>query len=339
MDYPTKSFALTFLLLGVSLKIAAQAFVDGTVIASEKTNTGELLIPRYGLSAATDGQWIYVYGGSPIGKRNGKDFMQAGLEASLERINPLTLQSEYFGGGLYRRANHASIYFDKKLISCGGRTQVGLKRDKLSSCEYLDFETGLYRELPPLPDSVRTLGMAQIDQHIYVIGGVLNGPSYSSKTLRVNLQKNQWERLPDAPFPVSGMLIPIEENLYAVGGYNGEAMKTVMVFDTNLQEWKRRKDLPYPLSAFSAISDGTSIFIFGDYVKMDAIHRYDTRTGDLYLLEETMTPRRHTAAVLVDGRAVVLGGNQSSAGKALFTIEAFDLNMLYKAKQKIIEEP
>lgn len=337
MNYPTKLITLVLLMLGLCLEIVGQREIVEERSALEEAKTGNLLIPRYGLSAATDGEWIYVYGGSPIGKRNGKDFMQAGLEASIERVNPLTLHSEYFGGGLYRRANHASIYFEDKLISCGGRTQVGLKRDKLSSCEFLEFETGLYRELPPLPDSVRTLGMAQVKEYIYVVGGVLNGAAHSSRTYRLHLQERHWESLPDAPFPVSGMFIPIKENLYAIGGYNGQAMKTVMVFNTESQQWDRRKDLPYPLSAFSAISDGTSIFIFGDYVKMDAIHRYDTKTGDLYLLEETMTPRRHAAAVLVKGRAIVLGGNQSSVGSALSTIEAFDLATLRQGKQKIIE--
>jgi len=339
MNYPTKSFVFTLLLLSIAQYVVAQVQATEVITVSERANTGELLIPRYGLSAATDGEWIYVYGGSPIGKRNGKDFMQAGLEASIERIDPVTLQSEYFGGGLYRRANHASIYSDKKLISCGGRTQVGLTRDKLSACEYLEFETDVYRELPALPEAVRTLGMAQVEQYIYVVGGVLDGPNYSSKTYRLDLQEKQWERLPDAPFPVSGMLIAVKEDLYAIGGYNGAAMKTVMVFNTNSLQWERRKDLPYPFSAFSAISDGTSIFIFGDYVKKGAIHRYDIKKGDLYLLEETITPRRHTAAVLVAGRAIVLGGNQSSAGLALSTIEAFDLTTLYQGKQQIIEEP
>ncbi|NET35252.1 MAG: hypothetical protein F6K19_25030 [Cyanothece sp. SIO1E1] len=336
MNYPTKLIVL-LLLLTVSVELAGQRSAKEGIAAAKKTKIGDLLIPRYGLSAATDGQWIYVYGGSPIGKRNGKDFMQAGLEASIERVDPITLQSEYFGGGLYRRANHASIYFDDKLISCGGRTQVGLKRNKLASCEFLEFKTGLYKELPPLPDSVRTLGMAQLGEHLYVVGGVLNGAAHSSKTYRLDLQEKQWKTLPDAPFPVSGMLIPMKKDLYAIGGYNGQAMKTVMVFNTESQQWERRKDLPYPLSAFSAISDGTSIYIFGDYVNMDAIHRYDTKTGDLYLLEETMTPRRHAAAVLVKGRAIVLGGNQSSVGRALSTIEAFDLATLRQGKQKIIE--
>ncbi len=296
---------------------------------------GNLLIPRYGLSAATDGQWIYVFGGSPTGKRNGKDYMSSGLTSSIERIDPTTLKSKYYGDGLRRRANHATLYFNQKLITCGGRSQVGLKRFKLASCEYLDIETQWYRELPPLPDSIRTLGMAMVDEYIYVVGGIEEGAIYSPNTYRINLEDLRWERLEDAPFPVSGMIIPIKEELFAIGGYNGKAMTSVMVFNTKKLKWEKRKDLPYALSAYSAVSDGKSIYIFGDYVKLDVIHRYEPATGELYLLDQKMTPRRHTAAVLINDRAIVMGGNQTSSGNSLSTIEAFDLKDLKEGGEKI----
>lgn len=72
---------------------------------------------------------------------------------------------------------------------------------------------------------------------------------------------------------------------------------------------------------------------------MGAIHRYATNTGALYLFEDTITPRRHTAADKIDGWAIVFCGNQSTNGKALSTIEAFDLKPLHVGQQKIIEEP
>jgi len=101
-----------------------------------------------------------------------------------------------------------------------------------------------------------------------------------------------------------------------------------MVFDTKTFEWKQEKELPYGISAFIAVADGDLIYIFGDYKKRSAIHRYDTRSGDLFLLEQEITPRRHLAAVIVGQRAIVIGGNQDSYGKALSTIEAFELSFL-----------
>ena len=71
-----------------------------TILAkAQASSEGELLFPRYGPSAATDGQWVYVYGGAPHGGRNGDDFMHQGLHASIERVDPATLKATYFSSG------------------------------------------------------------------------------------------------------------------------------------------------------------------------------------------------------------------------------------------------
>ncbi len=302
---------------------------------AQSLDEGELLVPRYGPSAATDGKWIYVYGGSPHGGRNGNDFMHQGLHASIERIDPVTLKSEYFSSGLHRRANHASVLVENKLITCGGRSQVGLSRPKLQSCEYLDLSTGIFRELPPLPETVRTLGLVEIEGDLYAIAGVIQRPLYSASTYRLTKNGTKWKRLADAPQGFSGQAIAVNDKIYILGGYNDKAMRSVMVFDTKTSQWQKMKDLPYPLSAYSAVTDDRFVYLFGDYVRMDAIHRYDPKTGDLYLLDQKMTPRRHTASVVVNGKAIVIGGNQTSSGKALTTIEAFELASLQFGGQKV----
>ena len=294
----------------------------------EKVACGELLIPRYGPTAASDGRWVYVYGGAPNGSRNGPDFRQQGLHSSIERVDPVSLKSEYFSNGLYRRANHATVFSDSSLISCGGRTQVGLTRRKLRSCEFLDLRTGIFRELPPLPEAVRTLGMAEAGGHLYVVGGLRDGSRYSPGTFKLAEDRSAWERMADAPLALSGQIVSVRQKLYALGGYDGTAMSSVMVFDTETAQWERGKDLPYPLSAYSAVTDGAAIYLFGDYRRMTVVHRYEPEAGDLYLLDLQITPRRHSAAVVIDGRVLVIGGNQASVGMSLTLIEAFDLEAL-----------
>ncbi|MEM9555175.1 MAG: prolyl oligopeptidase family serine peptidase [Acidobacteriota bacterium] len=292
---------------------------------------GELLVPRYGLSATTDGHWVYVYGGAPRGDRNGPDFMHQGLVSMIERVDPRTLESTYFSSGLHRRANHDSVVAWDALVSCGGRTQVGLSRFRLSSCEKLDFESGVFRALPELPEPLRTLGMAEVDTDLYAVGGLRQEGGYSSATLRLGRDETAWEPLDDLPFPREGPVVSVGRQLFALGGYNGSALRSTLVFDTETKTWVRRGDLPYPLSAFSAISDGTDIYLFGDYERMSAVHRYDPKTGRLELLDLEITPRRHADAVLVDGRVLVIGGNQASSGPATRVIESFTLDSLRTA--------
>lgn len=296
--------------------------------AISQTRKGELLFPRYAPSAATDGHWIYVYGGAPHGGRNGKDFMNQGLHASIERIDPNSLKSAYFSNGLHRRANHASVISGNKMISCGGRSQVGLLRPKMSACEVLDLETGILRELPALPDSLRSIGMTEVSGVLYVMGGLLKGNQYSKSVYKLNEEQNKWSRLVDMPLEREGAIVSIGSKIYAISGYNGKLLTRIQVFDTQSEHWEQLKELPYGLSAYSAVTDGEFIYIFGDYAKMDQIHRYEPQTGDLYRLDIRMTPRRHTAAVLVDNMAYVIGGNQTSSGKALTLIEAFAISDL-----------
>lgn len=302
--------------------------ISWTCSASGQSKKGELLFPRYAPSAATDGQWIYVYGGSPHGGRNGKDFMNQGLHASIERIDPSTLKSEYFSSGLHRRANHASAIFNNKMVTCGGRSQVGLSRPKMKDCEVLDLTTGVFRELHGLPDSLRSIGMIEISGVPYVVGGLIKGNKYSRGIYRLNAGNSEWIALKDMPIEREGTIISIGSKIYVISGYNGKPITRVQVFDTQDNSWKQLKELPYGLSAYSAVTDGEFIYIFGDYTKMDQIHRYEPETENLYRLDIKMTPRRHTAAVLLNDMAYVIGGNQTSSGKALTLIETFALSDL-----------
>ena len=301
---------------------------------------GELLIPRYGLSAVTDGEWVYAIGGAHVGANGGKAYAVSGLLAAHERINPITLQSEYFAEGLFRRANHSSVFINGGILSCGGRTQHGLDRHRTSTCEFFYPDSLILRPYPFLPDRLRTLGMTVVNGQVFVVGGLGDGDAdkrftFSSKTFLLDTENNQWKRLDDMPFPREGKIVSVGNKIYALGGYNGSVLKTVMVFDTESLTWERKKDLPYGLSAFTAVADSNFIYIFGDYTKRSTIHRYNLKSGDLYLLEQEITPRRHLDAVIVGQKVIVIGGNQNSFDKALSTIEAFELSALRKGGKKV----
>ncbi len=321
-------FAVGLLMAFGDLSAAGAETVGQSIGGGDPVARGELLVPRYGLSAVTDGRWVYVYGGAPSGGRNGPDFMHQGLLSLIERVDPTSLESTYFNNGLHRRANHSSVAAWASLVSCGGRTQVGLSRFRASSCEILDLETGVFRELPALPEPLRTLGMAAVDGNIYAVGGFTEDGGYSTATLSLGQDKTAWDYLDDLPFPREGKIVSVGQRLYAIGGYNGSAMRSVLVFDTESGAWERREDLPYPLSAFSAVSDDTAIYLFGDYQRMSAVHKYDPLTGSLDLLDLEITPRRHSDAVLVAGRVLVIGGNQTRSGLATRIIESFALEEL-----------
>lgn len=306
-------------------------------------STGDLLIPRYGLTATTDGTWIYVYGGAHVGAGANEEFTVSGLLAAYERINPNTLESEYYAEGLHRRANHSSVFINGGILSCGGRVQNGLERSRTSSCEFFLPDSLTSRNFPPLTDRLRTLGMTIIGSDLYVVGGLGDGKdgerySYSSKTYKFDFGANEWKYIADMPIQREGVVVANGDSIFAIGGYNGNTLNTVMVFDTKSMKWKQRKNLPYGISAFAAVTDGDCIYFFGDYKKLTSIHRYNISTGDFFILDLEIKPRRHLAAVVVDRKVIVIGGNQNSLGKAVSYIEAFEFSDLSEGGKKLTVE-
>ena len=180
--------------LGSSVALVAVLVSAATLpqASNVDTNRGELLVPRYGPTAVSDGTWVYVYGGAPRGARNGPGFMHDGLLSLIERVDPTSLKSEYFSNGLHRRANHGSAFADGSIVSCGGRTQVGLSRGRVSSCESLDLESGTLSELPALLESVRTLGMVSAGDDLYAVGGLTESGRYSAATVRRAPEASAW---------------------------------------------------------------------------------------------------------------------------------------------------
>ena len=105
----------------------------------------------------------------------------------------------------------------------------------------------------------------------------------------------------------------IGRQLYAIGSYDGSAMGSVMVFDTETEQWERREDLPFGLSPHSLATDGDSIYLFGDYERRNvADARFPRRaspvrsqsntwvssnvTEPLYGRDRSRLPKPHRAA-------------------------------------------
>ncbi|MEM6702914.1 MAG: kelch repeat-containing protein, partial [Acidobacteriota bacterium] len=308
-------------------------FHDLQIAAPREPRRGRLLVPRYGLSAASDGRWLYAYGGAPRGSQQLQGTLPEGLVATIERVDPTTLESVYFSNGVARRANHASVVLGESLISCGGRVQQGPKRSRSASCEALNLRSGRLRELPSLPEELRTLGMATSGGSLYVAGGMKLDGTFSRRTYRLSPDQGSWTRLGDMPAAREGELVAVGDEIVALGGYDGtKALRSVFVYETASDIWRREGDLPYDLSAFTAVADGRDIYVFGDYELQSAVHRYTA--GKLTLLDLEITPRRHAAAAVAVDRVLILGGNRESYGPSSSVIESFSLERLRAARPR-----
>lgn len=303
---------------------------------SAEPRAGTLQFPRYALSAVTDGRWVYVFGGSHLAEPQAPDRFPSALTATYERIDPETLEARFYAEGLYRRANHGSLFVDSTIASFGGRFQHGPSIQKARQNEAFHVSSLTSREIAPLPEPLRTVGVASHRDTVYVIGGardeIVGGSlrqTLSNRVYMLATLDGAWERGPNMIHAREGAVAVVGDRIYAIGGYDGgNALRSVQVYDTNTRSWSLGPQLPYSLSAFSLVVLGPYVIMFGDYERMSAIHRYDTESGELTLLERQLTPRRHSAAVKLDDRVFVIGGNQASPAPGLGVIEVFELGDL-----------
>ena len=85
--------------------------------------------------------------------------------------------------------------------------------------------------------------MVAAGDDLYAVGGLTESGRYSAATVRLAPEASAWERLADMPLAREGKIVAVGRQLYAIGGYDGSAMRSVMVFDTETEQWERREDL------------------------------------------------------------------------------------------------
>lgn len=94
------------------------------------------------------------------------------------------------------------------------------------------------------------------------------------------------------------------------------------------QSWSPAADLPTPREHLAAVSDGTYVYtIGGRFLSADknsaALERFDPAAGDWVRLVDMPTPRGSYGAAYLDGRIVVVGGEEPT--QVLGTVEMFDI--------------
>jgi len=128
--------------------------------------------------------------------------------------------------------------------------------------------------------------------------------------------------------------------IYALGGYDGKnSLPAFEAYDIQSNSWKKLPDLPFPLSAHHAVSDGDNIYTFGHYHDKKMVSSFDFKTGKWRILDTGYSPSRHNAAVMIGDTVYVTGGNISSSGSHLDSIQKAAVPFLKKAPIRKAKAP
>lgn len=145
------------------------------------------------------------------------------------------------------------------------------------------------------------------------------------------LPADEWTSLPDAPTAASEVAAAaFGGQLWVVGGLtdDGNATRTVQVFDPAFETWEQGPDLPQGLHHAALVSTGESLYVVGGYVgsgfdmPTGAVRRLDTESG-AWQTETPLPSPRGAGAAAWDGERIVYGGGVGTAG-LLGDVVAFD---------------
>jgi len=288
-----------------------------------------LLTGRYGHAAVADDQRIYVVGGSASN----------GFLGTIEAIDPDSGTTELLTDQLIPRRYLSAILQDGKIYILGGVSRRGHFEPAV---EIFDTHTGKITRGPDLPTPRRLSKAALLENKIYVVGGEPQTP-YRGREPRVglvevlDLDSNTWSEAPSLQMARDTAVVAADGKVFAIGGFAGGkgAMNKVESYDPTDMVWQKLPDMPFNMSAHSAVAVDNQIFTFGDYRELDRVAVLDLESGEWQRVDVDYAPGRHNATVQFEDELFVIGGNVASGGSHLDTVQRFRIRDLKKITRPV----
>ena len=285
----------------------------GTQLSQQKApavfeRIGELDPERFGLTATAVDQDIFLVGGSEF-----KRAYQGGLKGRVQRFHTADHRLEDLEIQVLPRRYHGAVAHEGRLFILGGvvpdRAVGDVRLMETDKLEIVDLVTGEVLHGAPLPHTRIQAATVLYDDKIYVIGGQRQGGAYHpiGSVDIYDIATNQWSE--GAPLPTARACDAVVHagKIYAVGGFNGFALRRIDVYDPASDQWEKAPDAPVALSAHRCCMVGDKLYTLGDYTQLNLVLSYDFETGQWSRLESNFLGRRHHA-VAVEGQQVYIFG-------------------------------
>jgi N-acetylneuraminic acid mutarotase len=305
-----------------SLTVAALALLLAGCATTQPVSTSLAPLPETVTSfgAATDGEWLYAFGGHK-GERH--DYSVEKVSGSFHRLNLRegraweALPSATPGQGQPLVAHGGYIY---RIGGMAARNKAEEKQDlySISLVQRFDPRKGSWEDVAPLPEIRSSHDAAVLGDKLYVAGGWqlasgTNKPVWPDYALVLDLAGPGagWKKFAQ-PFQRRALaLAVIGPRLYCIGGMdsNNKTTLDVEVYDTVTGQWSKGPDLPpgeFNGFACSAIAQDGRIYantFQGDLLRLAADEKSWEIVGQLE--HPRMAHRLVTAG---SKQLIVLGG-------------------------------
>jgi Kelch motif len=286
------------------------------------TDLPDLGTARHGMAVAAVGKSVYAIGGS-TGTADSQDTASAeALKLAPRKPQPVSQWRSLPDAPTERLMTAWTVLGDEIWVAGGMR-----HGETLTTVESYNPRTGEWKSEPPLPIPLNHATAATYRGEMVVIGGAEDAIASASNKVFA-FRGGTWTELPALQHArAAAAAAVVNDKLVVVGGQDNKKLVTqTEVFDG--QSWKQAADMPTPREHLAAVSDGVYVYaVGGRFLSADdnssAFDRFDPESGKWEKLANMPTPRGSYGAAFIDGRIVVVGGEEPT--QVLSTVEMYDI--------------
>lgn len=282
----------------------------------------DMATARHGMAVAAVEKSVYAIGGSTaVGDSQVISEAEA-LKLPPREIQPASQWRSLPDAPTPRLMMAWTVLGDKIWIMGGLREGVAL-----TTVESYEPRTGAWETGPPLPIPLHHAAAATYRGEVVVLGGASDNIADGSNRVFA-LRGGNWVELPSLRHARAAPAAAVAgDKLVVVGGQNAKQLvPQTEVFDGS--SWTDAPDMPTAREHLAAVSDGTYVYaIGGRFLSADknsaALERFDPVSGSWTRLVGMPTPRGSYGATYIDGRIVVVGGEEPTM--VLNVVEMYEI--------------
>lgn len=282
----------------------------------------DMAMARHGMAVAAVEKSVYAIGGSTAVGDGQVIAAAEALKLPARQIQPASQWRSLPDAPTPRLMMAWTVLNDKIWIMGGLRDGVAL-----TTVESYAPRTGAWETGPPLPIPLHHATAATYRGEVVVLGGASDNIADGSNRVFA-LRGGSWVELPSLTHARAAPAAAVAgDKLVVVGGQNAKQLvPQTEVFDGS--SWTDAADMPTAREHLAAVSDGTYVYaIGGRFLSSDknsaALERFDPASGSWARLVGMPTPRGSYGATYIDGRIVVVGGEEPTM--VLNVVEMYDI--------------
>ena len=217
----------------------------------------------------------------------------------------------------------------------GGKTPTGPQ----STVYKYDVSAGTWSTVADLVGpAVENPAIVAVNGRLYAFGG--SSSPFSGAVARSAVYdpaSDTWTSLPDIPTPRGGALaVHVAGKIYVIGGMTGDGASSavVEVFDVASRSWSAGPSMSTARDNPGGAAIDGQVYIFGGRTRLasgstvngalNTVESLDPSTGFWTARAPMPTGRRTMGSAVVDGRAILLGGEGGTDGNAFKSTERYD---------------